>query len=411
MPHISICRFCKKSMLEPYLDLGFTPLADRFLTKDQLRHPEPHFPLVVTLCKNCGLSQLDHTVDPTALYQEDYPYSMSLTKTGDSHYGSFAEDVIKKFGLTKKDLVVDIGSNVGVLLSGFKKFGVKTLGVDPAKNMAAVANKRGIKTIPDFFIPSVAKKARQKFGAAKVILGTNVFAHIFDHHQFIKALEALLDKKGVFIFESPSFVNLVNNLEYDTVYHEHLLYLSLKPVVHFFKQYGMEVFDVENYPIHGGSFRVFVARKGDFKVSPSVKKQLALEAKHGIHSLARLKKFAKDVEQNRKELHQLIARLVGQGKSIAILSAPAKGMTLLNYCRIGPEHASFATEKSELKIGRYTPGTHIPIYSDAELLKRQPDYALLLAWNFGYEIMKNQSEYRKKGGKFIIPIPKPKIHK
>jgi 2-polyprenyl-3-methyl-5-hydroxy-6-metoxy-1,4-benzoquinol methylase len=411
MPHIFTCRFCKKETLQSYLDLGFTPLADRFLTEQQFREPEPYYPLVVALCTNCGLSQLNHTVDPSALYQEDYPYSMSLTKTGDSHYGGFADAVVKKFGLTKGDLVVDVGSNVGVLLSGFKRSGVKVLGVDPAKNMAAIANKRGIKTIADFFVPAVAQKARKKFGPAKVIVGTNVFAHIFDHHQFVSALKTMLDKDGIFIFESPSFVNLVNNLEYDTIYHEHLLYLSLKPVIRFFKENGMEVFDVENYPIHGGSFRVFAARKGAFPVRPAVKRQLALEAKSGIHSLARLKKFAKDVEKNRHELQQLIVRLRRQGKSIAILSTPAKGMTLLNYCRIGPEHASFATEKSDLKIGRYTPGTHIPIFSDKELLLRQPDYALLLAWNFGYEIMKNQAEYRKKGGKFIIPIPKPRIHK
>lgn len=411
MAHISICRFCKQEKLQPYLDLGFTPLADRFLSEQQLREPEPHYPLVVTLCTNCGLSQLDHTVDPAALYQDEYPYSMSRTKTGDTHYGSFAAAVVKQFGLDKKDLVVDVGSNVGVLLSGFKKAGVKVLGVDPAKNMAAIANKNGIKTIADFFVPKVAKDIRKKFGSAKIVVGTNVFAHIFDHHQFIDALKALLDKDGVFIFESPSFVNLVKNLEYDTIYHEHLLYLSLKPVVQFFKKFGMEVFDVQNYPIHGGSFRIFVSRKGAFPILPSVKKQLALEAKSGVHSLARLRKFAKDVEQNRRDLHHLITRLTKQGKTIAILSTPAKGMTLLNYCRIGPEHASFATEKSELKIGRFTPGTHIPIFADEELLRRQPDYALLLAWNFGYEIMKNQSEYRKKGGKFIIPIPKPTIHK
>lgn len=255
MPQINACRFCKSQKLSQYLDLGATPLADRFLSPEQLNEPEKYYPLVVMLCENCGLNQLNYTVDPKELYQDEYPYAMSLTKTGSDHYGSFAASVVKKFNLTQNDLVIDVGSNVGILLEGFKENGTKVLGVDPATNMAKIANERGIETIADFFVPSVATEIKKKYGPAKIVVGTNVFAHIFDHHQFVEALQAVLDEKGVFIFESPSFVNLVKNLEYDTIYHEHLLYLSLKPVANFFKQFGMEVFDVESYPIHGGSFR------------------------------------------------------------------------------------------------------------------------------------------------------------
>ena len=410
MAKINNCRFCQSKNLIPYLNLGFTPLADRFLSSQQLNKPEKYYPLVVVLCIKCGLSQLNYTVDPKELYQEDYPYSMSLTKTGSDHYESFAALVSKKFNLTNKDLIVDIGSNVGILLGGFKKYGIQVLGVDPAENMAKIACKKGIETIADFFTPTVAKKIKYKYGPAKIIVGTNVFAHIFDHHQFIKALKLLLDKKGVFIFESPSFINLVKNMEYDTIYHEHLLYLSLRPVINFFKQFDMEVFDIENYPIHGGSFRVFIARKGEFSISSSILKQLKQEKIAKIHSLKTLKEFAQKVAKNRNDLMNFIQKLKNQGKKIAIISTPAKGMTLLNYCHIGPEHIDFATEKSKLKIGKFTPGTHIPILSDLELIKRKPDYALLLAWNFSKEIMKNLTAYKIIGGKFIIPIPKPKIY-
>lgn len=409
MPQISACRFCKSEKLKKYLDLGATPLADRFLSEKQLHEPEKYYPLAVVLCEDCGLNQLDYTVDPRELYQDEYPYAMSLTKTGTDHYEGFAASVVKKFNLGKNDLVVDVGSNVGILLGGFKKLGVKVLGVDPAENMAKIANERGIPTIADFFIPEVAEEIRKKHGPAKIIVGTNVFAHVFDHHQFMDAVGKLLDEKGVFIFESPSFVNLVKNLEYDTIYHEHLLYLSLKPVVAFFKQFGMEVFDVESYAIHGGSFRVFISKKGNFPVDQSVADYLHEEEAVGIHSLPTLETFSERVSQNRKELMHLIQTLRDQDKTIAIISAPAKGMTLLNYCRIGPEHVDFATEKSELKIGRYTPGTRIPIVPDSELIVKKPNYAILLAWNFSSEIMKNLDGYKAIGGKFIIPIPKPEI--
>lgn len=409
MGEVTKCRFCKKTALKPYLNLGFTPHADRFPTLEQLEKPEIYHPLKVMMCKNCGLHQLSYTVDPKFLYQEDYLYESSITKTGVDHYNNFAESVTKKFSLTKKDLVVDVGSNVGVLLRGFKKQGVKILGVDPAKNIAVIANKNGIRTIPDFFIPRVAQIARKKYGPAKIIVGTNVFAHIFDHHIFMQALKILLAKDGVFIFESPHLSHLIKNLEYDTIYHQHLLYLSLKPVVRFFKSHGMETFDVETYPIHGGSFRVFIGNKGFHKIQPSVMRMLKSEKRSGIYSISRLKKFEEKVHEHGQELMNLLRDLKRREKRIAVVSTPAKGMTLLNFCRIGPELVDFATEKSKLKIGRFTSGTHIPIFSDSELLKQQPDYALLLAWNFAPEIMRGLSKYKKKGGKFIIPIPKPKI--
>ncbi len=409
MENIKACRFCKSENLATYLDLGFSPPSDKFVSEEQLNHTETHYPLKVVLCKSCGLNQLSYTVDPKILYQEDYPYESSMTKTGVDHYHALAETVANRFSLTNKDLVIDVGSNVGILLEGFKKRGVRVLGVDPAKNIAQVAIKRGIPTIADFFTPKVTKSIKKKHGLAKVILGTNVFAHIYNHHEFMEALNILLANDGVFIFESPHVMHLVKNLEYDTVYHEHLLYLSLKPVIQLAKNYGMEIFDVEEFPIHGGSFRVFIGRSNFYPVSQHVAEMLRAEEQIGVHSEQKLRKFAQAVAAHRIEFVTLLKNLKQKGKTIAVVSTPAKGMTLLNYCRIGPELIDFATEKSTLKIGKFTPGTHIPIYPDSELLKRKPDYVLLLAWNFSKEIMKGLAEYKKAGGRFIIPIPKPKI--
>ncbi|MDA8131723.1 MAG: class I SAM-dependent methyltransferase [Elusimicrobia bacterium] len=403
------CRTCRGDRLYKFLDLGFTPPADQFRRKDQLREPETHYPLEVCLCEDCGLVQLNHVVSPEVLYRNDYPYESSITRTGKAHWDAFAKYVVGKLKLGKDDLVVDIGSNVGVLLESFRNNGASVLGVDPAANIVLLAQKRGIETICDFFNSGAVDEILSRKGPAAVITGTNVFAHIDDLHELTRNVKRLLRKKGVFIFEAPYLVNLVNKLEYDTIYHEHLSYLSLKPLVRFFGEQGMEVFDVQLVDIHGGSFRVYIAEKGAYPAEPIVKELLDKEEKMGLYTRPVLDKFAADVAKNRAELSWLLHSLKREGKSIVGVSAPAKGMTLLNYCRIGTELLDAVSEKSTLKIGRYTPGTHIPVVPDEYLLQHQPDYALLLAWNFADEIMKNLGEYRKRGGKFIVPIPMPRI--
>lgn len=302
-----------------------------------------------------------------------------------------------------------MGSNVGVLLSSFKNNGASVLGVDPASNIVRIAEKRGIETIDDFLDSTVAKKIVNLKGKAKVITATNVFAHVDDLHSFIKAVKLLLDEKRIFIVEAPYFGNLLKYFEYDTIYHEHLSYLLLKPIMHLVKMHDIEVIDVQERDIHGGSFRVFIARKGKLKVQENVRNFVQTETLANYIDEENLKIFAKDVSANRKNLQNLILDLRLQGKRIAAVSAPAKGMTLLNYCRLGPETLSFVTEKSRLKIGRYCPGVHIPVVEDSELIKQNIEFALLLAWKFSEEIISNLSEFKNKGGKFIIPIPTPKI--
>lgn len=403
------CRICHSKNLIKFLDLGFTPLADDFLSPDRLREPEIYYPLEVFICNNCSLVQIGYTVPPEILFQREYPYDSSVTNSGVKHFHSLAKETSSRFSLCSNDLVVDIGSNVGVLLQGFKNEGVEVLGVEPARNICKIAQSRGIETINDFFSEELALKIVKEKKKAKIVTGTNVVAHINDLHSLVRGLTTLLDERGVFIFEAPYLVNLLDNLEYDTIYHEHLSYLSVKPVIKLFGMFGMDVFDVEEMSIHGGSLRYFVARKNDYLISKNVDRLIELENEKKIYEIDTLKNFAKSVERNREDLIWMLKSIKREGKRIVGVSAPAKGMTLLNYCKIGPEILDFITEKSTLKIGRYTPGAHIPILPDSELIKRVPDYALLLAWNFADEIIKNLKDYKEAGGKFIIPIPKPHI--
>jgi len=403
------CRMCQSKNLYLFLDLGFTPPADQFRRKDQMKEPEIHYPLEVFMCDDCGLAQLCHVVSPEVLYRMDYPYESSTTKTGREHWNTFAQRVVKRLNLEKNDLVVDIGSNVGVLLGAFKSQGMRIQGVDPAANIVMLAHERGIDTICDFFNRETAEKILREKGAASVITGTNVFAHIDDLYLLMKNILMLLKENGVFIFEAPYFVNLIKMIEYDTIYHEHLSYFSVKPLLRFFALFDMEVFDIELVDIHGGSFRVYVGRKSQRPVSPVITQLLNEEEAMQLYSHKTMDHFADAVRKNKMDLTWLLHSLKHEGKRVVGVSAPAKGMTLLNYCKIGTELLDVVTEKSALKIGRFTPGMHIPVVSDSYLLEERPDYAMLLAWNFADEIMKNLHEYREGGGKFIIPIPIPGI--
>lgn len=404
-----LCRICHNESLTKFLDLGFTPLADDFLSPDRLSEPEVYYPLEVFICDNCSLVQIDYVVPPETLFQKEYPYESSMTTTGVKHFYSLAKDVSSKFGIRSNDLVVDIGSNVGVLLQGFKNQGAEVLGIEPARNICEIARNNGIETINDFFSEELALKIVKSKRRAKIITGTNVIAHINDFQSLVRALDILLDDGGAFIFEAPYLVDLIEGLEYDTIYHEHLSYLSVKPMSTFFHQFGMEIFDVEKIDIHGGSLRYFVAKKNTYPISSDVNRFLELEKEKKIYEIDTLKNFAKSVQNNRENLTWMLKSIKHKGKRIAAVSAPAKGMTLLNYCRIGPDVLDFVTEKSTLKIGKYTPGTHIPVVPDSELIKQMPDFALLLAWNFADEIMQNLKDYKDAGGKFIIPIPEPRI--
>jgi len=402
------CHMCKGGNLKLVLDLGYQPHSDFFPTKDELDEVEPYFPLRFVLCEDCKLFQIDYFVDPDYLYRGDYLYQSSTTKTGGNHYRNMARDIVKRFGFDGNNLAVDIGSNVGVLLQGFKDEGLKVLGVDPAE-VSKKAIENGIDTIIDYFNLDIAQKIMERYQKANVITGTNVFAHLHDIDSAVEGVKYLLADNGVVVIEAPYVVDLLENLEYDTIYHQHIGYLSVLSMQKYFRKFGLELFDVEKMDIHGGTLRYYLAHMGSYKIEPSVKKFLDLEEKKKIYTDEYLRNFAQKVKQQKFDLVELILRLRREGKKVVGLSAPAKGNTLLNYCHLDTDYLDFTTEKNSLKIGRFTPGTHLPVLNDEEILKKKVDYALILAWNFADEIMGNMTEFKKKGGKFIIPIPKPKI--
>ena len=355
------------------------------------------------------MTQLGYAVNSEVLYGKKYIYESSITKTGKDHFFSMADSICKKLDISEKSFVIDIGSNVGVLLEGFKNNGMNVLGIDPAEKICKIANERGIETWQEFFNYATAEKILAKKGKAKIITGTNVFAHIDDKKSLMEALGILLEDDGMFIFEVPYLVDLIENLEYDTIYLEHLEYISVKPIVKFFKEHNMEVFDVEKYDIHGRSVRVFVCRKGKMLISENVENFLRSEEKAGIYKKEVLDNFAERVFSHRDKLLNLLRNLKEEGKRIVGISAPAKGNTILNYCKIGTDLISYITEKSIIKRGCYTPGMHIPIVGEEEIIGDKPDYGIIFAWNFADEIMKNNKDFHDKGGKFIIPIPEPII--
>lgn len=403
---IDKCRICGGTDLRPVLDLGYTPLADDFLTAERLNEPEIYYPLRVVVCGDptCRLVQLDYTVDRSTLYSPDYPYLSSTTVTGRAHYEAMAASIVTRFD-THGKLAVDIGSNVGVLLGGFRKAGnMQVLGVEPVKPIAERASASGIPTIHEFFSEQLADEILQfESSDAAVITGTNVVAHIHDLHDLARGIRHLLAPKGVFVFEAPHLDALIAKHAYDTIYHEHLSYLTALPINRLFAAYGMRVFDIEPQPIHGGTLRYYIARVGDYPVSDAVTRQVEQDlalTDRDLHC------FSLKVRWNILDLQRRLLNLRDTGRRIAAVSAPAKGMTLLNVCGIGTSTLEFVTEKSETKIGRFTPGTHVKVVRDSELVSeiREIDYALLLAWNFAGEIIANNREFVARGGRFIIPI-------
>jgi SAM-dependent methyltransferase len=403
------CRMCNSSNLNLFLDLGHVPKVDTFLSFDEINQPETTYPLNVYLCQDCGLSQLGYLVPATELFNETYAYESSTTQSRRENHCQLADYVCNTFNIKKNSLVVDIGSNVGVLLECFKKNDMTVMGVDASSNIVKKANLNGIETILGFFSESIVSNILKTNDKASVICATNVFAHIQDYESFILALKKLLVTNGIFVFQVPHFLRLLENTEYDTIYHEHISYFGLKPLIKFFSKHDLELFDVIETDIDGGSIRCFVSNKGQYPLSSNVSKILDEEEKNQIYSLDKLHNFADTVKQQKQELIELLVQLKKENKKVVGVGAPAKGITMINYCKIDSDLLDYITEKAPLKIDKFTPGMHIPIVSDTYLLKDMPDYALIFAWNFSKEIIKNLKSYQDKGGKFIIPIPRPKI--
>lgn len=404
---ITACSVCRCKTLHKFLSLGPTPLANSFLREDQLSAPESYYPLDVCFCSTCGLVQLAHVVAPEILFK-DYAYLTSTSKPMENHFARLAQDVIWRFSVPPGSLVVDIGSNDGTLLHSFQKYNMKTLGIEPAENVAKLAVSRGIETANEFFDERLARRVCAERGHAKVILATNVFAHVADLDGFTRGVTYLLADDGIFAVEVPYIVDMLQRLEFDTIYHEHLRYFAVRPLVTLFERFGIGIVEVQHISVHGGSLRVYV-KKSPCSLSSSESKLLKLEAEAKLGSLETYHKFAEEVGRAKEALLSLLKSLKAQGARIAGYGATAKGNTLLNYCRIGTDILDYISDTTPFKQGRYTPGMHIPVFPESHFHQSPPDYALLLAWNYAGKILQKEMEYRKAGGRFILPLPKPQL--
>ena len=403
------CRICKNKKLETILDLGEMPLANAFLDKNQLDQKEIFYPLRVVWCESCGLLLIDEVVPPEILFR-NYIYVSGTSEALRKHFEGLATEAVNNFKLNSESLVVDIGSNDGTLLKEFKKFGVHVLGVEPAVNIAKIAEGSGIKTINEFFSEDIAKKIVKSNGKADAVTATNVVAHTNDLDDLLKGVADLLKDNGIFVIEVPYLVDLLDSVEFDTIYHEHLSYFAVRPLKRLFEEHDFKIVNVERVTIHGGTIRVFVSKKkSSSKINESVSQLISLEKEKGLCEVAAYRKFAERVEKLKADLVSLLQKLKSENKKVIGYGAAAKGNTLLNYYHIGSDLIEFIADLSLMKQNKFTPGTHIPVYSPERIYAAKPDYMLILAWNFADEIMKQQSKFREMDGKFIVPVPEVKI--
>jgi dTDP-4-dehydrorhamnose reductase len=403
------CRVCGNADLRKYLDLGMMPLANNLEDDALAAKSIDRYPLQVSFCSDCSLSQTTVIIDPSKLFGH-YTYRSSISKGYVRHCREMARSIGAKLALDASDLVIDIAGNDGALLSEFKdELGVRVINVDPAENICAIAEERGVPSIVDFWSNDVAQQVLDAHGKPKLITATNVFAHVDDVRGFLNAAGHCLHDEGALVLEFPYVVDFVEHREFDTVYFEHLSYVGLKPVIQLAESSGMQVFDVEKYDIHGGSLRVFIANEGSHDVSDAVDHFFKAEKKGGYHRFVRYESWSEDIDELIGELTQQLGQLKEHGSSIAAFGAAAKGNTLLNACRLNTGIIDYIIDDTPEKIGKFSPGTGIPIVDRSRLLEDAPDYLVILAWNFADEIIESLADYRRGGGKFLIPVPSIQI--
>ena len=405
---VKTCIVCASRGVEPVLDLGETALANRFLTEAQLDLSEPRYPLVMGFCHECGHVQLVEQVPPSEMF-EDYLYVSSVSDSLKSHLYDLSDVVSERYSLGADDLVIDIGCNDGTLLQGFRRHGVRALGVDPAKNLAELFDDPAIDRYTGFFDSRSAVEICERWGPASAVTATNTFPHIPELRDFVQGVDTVLAPGGVFTIEAHYLVDLLDQLAFDTIYHEHVSYWALGPMIRLFSDHGMQVVRAERLPLHHGQLRAFVQRRRESEVHPSVDEVLATERDRGLDRFETYRRFADRTLRVKQDLRCVIGELRSAGNRVVGYGAPAKGNTLLGFLELGPGDLDYIADKSPLKQGRYTPGTHIPVVPVERLLGDQPDYVLILAWNFADEVMEQQAEYRRRGGRFILPLPEVRI--
>ncbi|KKU52137.1 MAG: hypothetical protein UX74_C0015G0009 [Parcubacteria group bacterium GW2011_GWA2_47_10b] len=408
--HISRCQICNLPKLHLILDLGHQPLADTLPTKEMLDEPEKTYPLRMMWCGNCTCVQLDYCVNGKEVYHPGYPYLSGITKPLADYQRNMSRSLIDAYKLDKKDLVIDIGSGDGALLSGFKREGLRILGIEPT-NIAKIANANGIRTIQKFFDIKTSNELKKKFGKAALITSTNVFAHMQTLGEVIMGIYNLLEDDGVFISETHYLLDIIRDSQFDTMYHEHLRTYSVRSLVQLFKQYDFTVTNAERGSRYGGNLRAHITKGRGRKVNPNVAKLLKLEKEAGLARLKTYEEFAVRVKKARLEFMDFLIKAKKSGKYVVGKSSPARSSTLLNYYGVDKELLAYLAEQpTSLKKGRYLPGKHIPIIDEKELFRKQPDFVVLTAWHYAQEIMKRLKTEGLKSD-FVIPLPDLKIVK
>ena len=401
------CRFCKAELTHVFIDLGHSPASNSFLSKEQLNEPESYYPLKVFTCDRCFLVQVDEYKKSDAIFNNEYVYFSSYSSSWLKHAKAYTEQMVNRFGYNSQSLVVEVASNDGYLLQYFKERDIPVLGIEPTANTAEVAINKGIKTVVDFFGVRLANQLVAEGIKADLLLGNNVLAHVPDIVDFVAGMKLILKPGGVITMEFPHLMQLISQNQFDTIYHEHFSYLSFYTVANIFSSQGLEIFDVEEIPTHGGSLRIYARHKGEAgnTFMPSVTDLLSREAALGVNSMAYYTDFQQRAFHVKLDLIEFLTARKREGKKVAAYGAAAKGNTLLNYCGIKSDLIDFVVDANPHKQNKYLPASHIPVVDETVLRDRQPDYIIILPWNLKAEITEQLAYVRSWGGKFVISIP------
>ena len=401
------CRFCKTELKHVFIDLINSPASNSFLTREQLNEPEVFFPLKVFTCHNCFLVQVDEYKKSDAIFNDEYVYFSSFSTSWLAHSRRYTEQMMERFSYSDRSLVVEIASNDGYLLQYFQQRQIPVLGIEPTANTAEVAVSKGINTVVDFFGKALATRLAAEGKKADLLLGNNVLAHVPDIVDFVGGMKILLKEDGVITMEFPHLMQLVDNNQFDTIYHEHFSYLSFHTVQKIFESQGLVLFDVEEIPTHGGSLRIYARHRENIArpVSPNVETLLKKESAAGLTSLSYFDNFQQKALKVKLELTDFLIRQKQEGHKVAAYGAAAKGNTLLNYCGIKSDLIDFVVDANPHKQGKWLPASHIPVVAEDTLRQQRPDYVLILPWNLREEIVHQLDYIREWGGKFVVPIP------